>query len=128
VLRSNDPCWCGSGRKFKRCHKVASTAVRPGRVSPTRDVPDDIVRPRWAESGRVERRNEPLVKSADVLARMRRAGRAAGQILVAGGAAVMPGITTDELDAIVHAECIRRGGYPSPLNYHGYPKSLCTSV
>ena len=39
-----------------------------------------------------------------------------------------PGITTDELDAIAHEECIKRGGYPSPLGYNGYPKSLCTSV
>ena len=44
------------------------------------------------------------------------------------GAAVRPGITTDELDAIAHEAYIERGGYPSPLNYHGFPKSLCTSV
>jgi len=40
----------------------------------------------------------------------------------------VPGITTDELDVICHEACVRRGGYPSPLNYNGYPKSLCTSV
>ena len=39
-----------------------------------------------------------------------------------------PGVTTDELDALCHEECIRRGGYPSPLNYGAFPKSLCTSV
>jgi methionyl aminopeptidase len=37
-------------------------------------------------------------------------------------------VTTDELDAIAHEECIRRGGYPSPLGYNGFPKSLCTSI
>ena len=37
-------------------------------------------------------------------------------------------VTTDELDAIGHEACIARGGYPSPLNYRGFPKSLCTSV
>jgi methionyl aminopeptidase len=37
-------------------------------------------------------------------------------------------VTTDELDAICHEACIRRGAYPSPLNYNGFPKSLCTSV
>jgi methionyl aminopeptidase len=41
---------------------------------------------------------------------------------------VAPGVVTDELDALCHEECIRRGGYPSPLNYNGFPKSLCTSV
>ena len=39
-----------------------------------------------------------------------------------------PGVTTDALDAVAHEACIARGGYPSPLNYHGFPKSLCTSV
>jgi methionyl aminopeptidase len=37
-------------------------------------------------------------------------------------------VTTDELDALCHEECIKRGGYPSPLNYGAFPKSLCTSV
>ena len=55
-------------------------------------------------------------------------GRAAAEVLQVVGAAVRPGITTDELDAIAHEECIKRGGYPSPLGYNGYPKSLCTSV
>jgi len=128
VLRSNDPCWCGSGRKFKRCHKAEDGAVRAGQVSPMRSVPESIARPRWADSGRVDRRNEPMVKSDDVIARMRVAGRAAAEVLAEAGAAVRPGITTDALDAIVHDACIARGGYPSPLNYHGYPKSLCTSV
>src|SRR5690606_8521501 len=41
---------------------------------------------------------------------------------------VAPGVTTDELDALCHEEIIKRGGYPSPLNYGGFPKSLCTSV
>jgi methionyl aminopeptidase len=59
---------------------------------------------------------------------MRRAGRAAAEVLALTGAAVRPGITTDELDAICHEACIERGGYPSPLNYNGFPKSLCTSV
>jgi methionyl aminopeptidase len=63
---------------------------------------------------------------------MRRAGRAAAEVLAEVGAAVRPGVTTDELDRIAHDGCIARGGYPSPLNYGGagtpFPKSLCTSV
>lgn len=38
------------------------------------------------------------------------------------------GMTTDELDYITHAEMIKRGVYPSPLNYAGFPKSICTSI
>jgi methionyl aminopeptidase len=74
------------------------------------------------------RREEPRVKSPEVIERMRRAGRAAAEILQLAGEAVAVGVTTDELDAIVHQACIDRGGYPSPLNYRGFPKSLCTSV
>lgn len=126
--KSNDPCWCGSGRKFKRCHKDATDRVRRGRISPRRAVPDGIVRPDYADSGEPVRRPEPRVKSANVIERMRRAGRVAAEVLETVGAKVAPGVTTDELDAIAHDECIARGGYPSPLNYRGYPKSICTSV
>ena len=127
-LKSNDPCWCGSGRKYKRCHKEGEGRLRPGRISPMRVVPPAIARPPYAESGEPPDVDEPLVKSPAVIARMRVAGRAAAEVLAEVGAAVRPGVTTDELDAIAHDACVRRGGYPSPLNYHGYPKSVCTSV
>jgi methionyl aminopeptidase len=128
VLRPNDPCWCGSGAKFKRCHRTSTERVRAGRLSPTRPVPQGIDLPSYAVSGEPDEWDEPLVKDADVLERMRRTGRAAAEILRAAAALVAPGVTTDELDAFVHDECIRVGGYPSPLNYRGFPKSLCTSV
>ena len=128
ALRSNDLCWCGSGRKYKRCHKASADHIRPGRISPARVVPPEIPRPPYAETGVPVRRTESHVRSPEVIERMRRAGRAAGEILATVGAAVAPGVTTDELDALCHEECIKRGGYPSPLNYGAFPKSLCTSV
>jgi methionyl aminopeptidase len=91
-------------------------------------VPADIPRPHYAETGVPVRRAESHVRSPEVIERMRRAGRAAADVLQVVGAAVAPGVTTDELDALCHEECIRRGGYPSPLNYGAFPKSLCTSV
>ena len=126
--KANDPCWCGSGRKFKRCHKASTDHIRPGRVSPTRPVPAHIPRPPYAETGVPVRRAESHVRTPEVIERMRVAGRAAAEILQTVGAAVAPGVTTDELDALCHDECIKRGGYPSPLNYGAFPKSLCTSV
>jgi len=70
------------------------------------------------------------VKTDDVLERMRRTGRAAGEILRAVGAAIAPGVTTDELDVLCHDLCVEAGGYPSPLNYGdpSFPKSICTSI
>jgi methionyl aminopeptidase len=59
---------------------------------------------------------------------MRRAGHAAAEILLEAGTRVAPGVTTDQLDEVVHEATLARGGYPSPLNYRGYPKSVCTSV
>jgi methionyl aminopeptidase len=126
--KANDPCWCGSGRKFKRCHKASTDSIRPGRVSPMRPVPPQIPRPPYAESGVPVRTPDRHVRTPEVIERMRVAGRAAAEVLQTVGAAVRPGITTDELDALCHAECIARGGYPSPLNYGGFPKSLCTSI
>jgi methionyl aminopeptidase len=93
-----------------------------------RPVPPEIPRPPYAESGVPVRTPGPHVRTPDVIERMRVAGRAAAEILQAVGAAVAPGVTTDELDALCHEECIKRGGYPSPLNYGAFPKSLCTSV
>lgn len=127
-VKANDPCWCGSGRKFKRCHKVATDRVRPGELSPPRLVPAGIASPHYAATGAKSRRDEPAVKDPEVIDAMRRTGRAAAEILAEVGAAVAPGITSDELDRLCHDACLARDGYPSPLNYDGYPKSLCTSV
>jgi methionyl aminopeptidase len=63
-----------------------------------------------------------------VIERMRIAGEKAAEILRRAGEMVRPGIATDEIDVFVHDLTVEMGGYPSPLNYHGYPKSVCTSV
>jgi len=135
----NDPCWCGSGQKYKKCHldedakgapspaRPARRALRPGVVSPRRAVPPQIVRPDYATSGRPRAAGRD-VKTPDELERLRRACRAAARVLRVSGEAVRPGITTDALDEIAHDETVRLGGYPSPLNYRGFPKSICTSV
>jgi methionyl aminopeptidase len=72
--------------------------------------------------------NESAVKSAEIIERMRHAGQMAADILRLAGEFVKPGMTTDDIDVFVHDLTIERGAYPSPLNYHRYPKSVCTSL
>jgi methionyl aminopeptidase len=126
--QANDPCWCGSGRKYKRCHKKTEGRVLAGEISPMRPVPEHIARPHYAATGEVLAWDEPRIKSPEIIERMRTAGQVAAEILRLAGEAVRPGLTTDELDEYVHGLYIERNSYPSPLNYHGYPKSVCTSV
>ena len=130
-LRSNDPCWCGSARKFKRCHGDRRALQRPvvelGTISPVRAVPDEIVRPDYVD-GMVTTSRGVQLQTAESLEHMRRAGRAAAEVLLRAGAAVAPGVTTDELDAVAHDAYVSLGAYPSDLGYKGYPKSVCTSV
>jgi methionyl aminopeptidase len=102
--------------------------VLPGAISPMRAVPPTIGRPPYADTGEVRRWAEPRVKSPDIVERMRHAGAMAAEVLRLAGEMVRPGVATDEIDAYVHQLCIERNAYPSPLNYSGYPKSVCTSV
>jgi methionyl aminopeptidase len=68
-------------------------------------------------------------KGPDEIAKMRVAGRLAAEVLEMIGEHVRPGVTTDELDAICHDHIVRvQGAVPAPLNYRGFPKSICTSV
>jgi len=67
-------------------------------------------------------------RSADEIAALRRACRHAAELLAYLAELTAPGVTTDELDEAAYDECARRGVYPSTLNYHGYPKSICTSI
>jgi len=128
-LGTNSPCWCGSGLKYKKCHRLRDEPVKPGVVSPMREVPPEIERPPYiATDGYPQGREEPLVKPPEVIDAMRKAGLAAGEVLDLVGAAVAPGVTTDHLDQVAHEAYIERGGYPSPLGYKGFEKSVCTSV
>jgi methionyl aminopeptidase len=69
------------------------------------------------------------IKTADEIAKMRVAGRLTAEVLAMIRPHVKPGITTNELDRICHDYIIRvQHAIPAPLNYHGFPKSICTSV
>src|SRR6202034_3496344 len=119
ALRCSQPCALES--------QNMATVLNPGRLSPTRHVPNSITRPEYV--GRKQPTlGEADVKDADTIARMRVAGKLAAQALEEVGRAVKPGVTTDYLDQAGHDFLISHGAYPSPLGYRGYPKSLCTSL
>jgi methionyl aminopeptidase len=131
-LRANEACWCGSGRKLKRCHgdhePHRRRGVAPAHVGPLRSVPDHVTRPPYV--GAMGRKGVPVPQvfvGAD-LDRMRRAGRVAAEVLLETGAAVAPGVTTDHLDDVAHEAYLARDAYPSTLGYGTYAKSVCTSV
>jgi methionyl aminopeptidase len=96
-------------------------------------VPSGILLPDYARDGKPKATGPLLpwqieVKNERDIEGMRNAGRVAREVLDAAAAALAVGVATDSIDEVVHAETIRRGAYPSPLNYHGFPKSCCTSV
>ncbi|AKU16638.1 type I methionyl aminopeptidase [Luteipulveratus mongoliensis] len=107
---------------------TTSASIRPGTVGPRRSVPDSIARPEYVDRPAPEPHDGPEVKDAETIEKMRVAGRIAAQALQAAGAAVAPGVTTDELDRVGHEFALAHGAYPSTLGYRGFPKSLCTSV
>ncbi|PWN20929.1 methionine aminopeptidase [Microstroma glucosiphilum] len=68
------------------------------------------------------------INNEEETAGVRKAATLAREVLMLARDAIKVGVTTDEIDKIVFREAIKRDCYPSPLNYHGYPKSVCTSV
>lgn len=106
----NDPCWCGSGSKYKKCHldfdnKIAFYA-RKGF-----EVPD-------FEAIRTVRELEGIRASAVINT----------AVLDQVAAMIRPGISTEAINTVVHDFTVSQGAIPAPLNYEGFPKSVCTSI
>jgi methionyl aminopeptidase len=68
------------------------------------------------------------IKTAREIEMMREVGRLAADTLCAVAELIRPGITTDEINDFVHADTLKKGARPAPLNYKGFPKSVCTSI
>jgi len=102
-------------------------ALTPGQLSPWREVPASIPRPEYV--GKKEpRRSNRTVQPPEIIDRMRVAGRLAARAVVLAGEHCKPGVTTDEIDRVVHEFLCDHGAYPSTLGYKGFPKSCCTSL
>jgi methionyl aminopeptidase len=68
------------------------------------------------------------IKSLKEIEAMRTAGKMAAETLVLVGEKIRAGMTTEEINTLVHEDTLRRGARPAPLNYRGFPKSVCTSI
>jgi methionyl aminopeptidase len=108
--------------------KNSSGILIPGTLSPQRPLDASIVAPEYVGKKSPRDHEGDDVYSPEEIEAIRRAGKIAAGAIEAAGAAVVPGVTTDELDAIAHDYVTSHGAYPSTLGYRGYPKSCCTSL
>ncbi len=106
----NDPCPCGSGLKYKKCC-MGKKVMDPV-----------ILKAEYAKKYRIR------IKEAADIENIRKAGRLALDTLDLVEPEIRPGITTDAINTMVHEFTVKRGAVPAPLNYRGYPKSVCVSV
>ena len=106
----NDPCWCGSGHKYKDCHldfdAKLSEYRRKGSKIPT----------------------HAMIKNPEQIAAVRESAKINVAVLDYVAEHIHAGITTEQIDLWVYEQTTHRGGIPAPLNYEGFPKSVCTSV
>ncbi|TFD03751.1 MULTISPECIES: type I methionyl aminopeptidase [unclassified Cryobacterium] len=100
----------------------------PGTVSPTRSVPSHIVRPEYVGKKGPSPFTGSDVYSTEKIELIRESGRIAAEAIAVVGRAIVPGVTTEQLDQIGHDYLVANDAYPSTLGYRGYPKSLCSSV
>jgi methionyl aminopeptidase len=106
----NDACPCGSGKKYKNCCM--------GRSTPPPEALNKIYQKRY---------NIRLKTLADV-EKIRLAGQLVMETFKEVEAVLRPGLVTDEINTIVHDFTVRHGATPAPLNYRGFPKSVCVSI
>jgi methionyl aminopeptidase len=105
-----------------------SGSLTPGVVSRALSVPSNIVRPEYVGKKAPAEWTGGHVKSADQIEKIRAAGKLAAKAIELAGSSIQVGMSTNQLDVIVHDFLISNGAYPSTLGYRGFPKSCCTSV
>ena len=106
----NDLCWCGSGKKYKKCH-----------------LEEDNKLLKYEEEGYILP-SMKIIKTPEQIEGIRKSGKLTAEILDMVGEKTKAGITTNEINKWVHEYTVNHGGIPAPLNYEGFPKSVCTSI
>ncbi len=109
-LGRNEPCWCGSGKKYKHCHcdfdsKLEEFAYHGAQIPPREIIKNEEQIQKIKESAKVN------IAALDYVAEH-----------------IHAGVTTEEIDQWVYQETVARNAIPAPLNYEGFPKSVCTSI
>ena len=109
-LNRNDECWCGSGLKYKKCHMNFDEKIKAlkleGHEVPTREI----------------------ILNKEQIEGIRQSARINSAVLDLVSQNIKEGMSTEEINKIVHDYTIAQGAIPAPLNYMGYPKSVCTSL
>ena len=117
-LSRNAPCWCGSGKKFKKCHLGKEQILSP----------IEHEKPKFTEK-------LIYIKTEEQIEGIRKSSQLTKKLLDMVEDRISEGVTTNEIDQWVHSETLANGAIPAPLNYgHGtgrrrmpFPKSICTS-
>lgn len=106
----NDLCWCGSQKKYKFCHEDFDKKIinfkMQGHIVPSRKI----------------------IKTKEQIDGIRESGKVNIAILDYISNKICVGMSTEEIDKLVHSKTIELGGIPATLGYEGYPKSSCTSI
>ncbi|KAI8360354.1 peptidase M24, structural domain-containing protein [Mortierella sp. GBAus27b] len=111
--------------------RLAPTSLKLGVDPPDVNslIPSHIKRPGYALRGEPsEWASDIPIHGPEAIDSCRKAGQLARKILELGGTLVKPGVSTNEIDRILREAIVANNAYPSPLNYMGFPKSVCTSV
>ena len=106
----NDTCWCGSGKKYKSCHMEFDERLQ------------EYKRKGYNVPG------HELIKTPEDIAKIKESAAINMACLDAVEKEIREGMSTLEIDQIVYDTTVSMGGIPAPLNYEGYPKSVCTSI
>lgn len=106
----NDPCWCGSGRKYKACHSRMDEKIEQYRL----------------EGHKVPGHEQ--IKTPEQIEGIRESSKINIAVLDMISEKIHAGMSTLEIDELVHEKTIAMGGIPAPLGYEGFPKSVCTSI
>lgn len=106
----NDPCWCGSGKKYKKCHEEFDNKIA------------------WYKSEGHVVPDHSMIKTPEQIEKIRESCRINVAVLDYVAENIRAGMTTQEIDDLVSQKTAELGGIPAPLNYEGYPKSVCTSI